>query len=179
MPALIVFSGLPGAGKSKLAESAGQALGIPVFAKDWLEASLRRHGIDHGVDTSGESLPLGYIGYDLLTILATRQLQLNQSVILDSVASTESIRARWRQLAQDHGAAWRVIECICSDESLHRSRLEIRTRNIPDWPELTWAEVERVRSYFAAWTEDRLIVDSVQPFESNLQTVLDYLREGS
>jgi predicted kinase len=39
---LVVFSGLPGTGKSALAEQAGRKLGIPVFAKDWLEATLLR-----------------------------------------------------------------------------------------------------------------------------------------
>ena len=37
---LIIFSGLPGTGKSTLAETAGKDLSIPVFAKDWLEAIL-------------------------------------------------------------------------------------------------------------------------------------------
>ena len=37
---LIIFSGLPGTGKSTLAEAIGQNLGISVFAKDWLEATL-------------------------------------------------------------------------------------------------------------------------------------------
>ena len=39
---LIVFSGLPGTGKSTLAEAVGRHLSIPVFAKDWLEATLLR-----------------------------------------------------------------------------------------------------------------------------------------
>jgi predicted kinase len=42
---LIVFSGLPGTGKSSLAEAVGRALHIPVFAKDWLEATLLRRGL--------------------------------------------------------------------------------------------------------------------------------------
>ncbi|MBX3083476.1 MAG: ATP-binding protein [Anaerolineae bacterium] len=175
MPQLVVFSGLPGAGKSALAEAVGTALGIPVFAKDWLESVLLRHGIDHGLDPAGQPLPLGYVGYDLLTTLAARQLQLGQSVILDSVASTETIRTAWRDLARQYAVHWRVIECICADESLHRSRLGSRQRRIPNWPELTWADVERVKSYYAAWTEDHLIIDSVHPFETNLQIVLDYL----
>jgi hypothetical protein len=33
---LIVLSGLPGVRKSTLAEEAGRALGVPVFAVDWL-----------------------------------------------------------------------------------------------------------------------------------------------
>ena len=89
---LIVFSGLPGTGKSSLAE---------------------------------------------------RQLMLGQSVILDSVAGTETIRRMWRQLAEQYDAGWRVIECICSDESLYCSRLKTRKRNIPGWHELEWSDVEK------------------------------------
>ena len=90
---LIVFSGLPGTGKSTLAESLGRQLDIPVFAKDWLEATL----LHSGLASSEEDKPLGFAGYELLSVLAERQLMLNQSVILDSVASTQAIRDRWHQ----------------------------------------------------------------------------------
>ncbi len=85
---LILFSGLPGTGKSTLAEMLGRELSIPVFAKDWLEATLVRSGLT----STSEDKPLGFVGYELLSVLAERQLRLNQSVILDSVASTQSIR---------------------------------------------------------------------------------------
>ena len=39
---LISFTGLPGAGKSSLAEAVARELGHPVFAKDWLERTLIR-----------------------------------------------------------------------------------------------------------------------------------------
>src|SRR5512135_2971023 len=114
-PRLIVFTGLPGTGKSSLAEAAARELSIPIFAKDWLEATLIRCELKPADSRQG----LGPAGYQLLTTLAERQLHLGQSVILDSVASTLSIRAEWRRLAQTYQAEWRVIECICSDEAAH------------------------------------------------------------
>lgn len=171
----VVFAGLPGSGKSRLAESVGKLLNMPVFAKDWLEGVLKQYGIHHAVDVSGMQQPLGYVGYELLTTLALRQLQLGQSVILDSVVSPPTIRDRWRNLASEYASQWRVIECICSDENLHRSRLESRQRNIPNWHELEWSDVERVKSYYTGWEEERLIVDAVEPFESNLKAVLHYI----
>jgi adenylate kinase family enzyme len=36
---LIIFSGLPGVGKSKLADYASKHLGLPIIAKDWVEAT--------------------------------------------------------------------------------------------------------------------------------------------
>lgn len=169
---IAVFSGLPGTGKSALAESVGQELGIPVFAKDWLEATLLRCELV----PAKEEKPLGSAGYELLTVLARRQLMLGQSVILDSVASTESIRSTWKQLSEEYDAEWLVIECICSDEEVHRARLNTRQRHIPGWHELEWADVERVRKYYTPWNEPRLMIDCVAPFEKNLKIVLDWIK---
>src|SRR5512139_2668767 len=169
---LIIFTGLPGAGKSSIAEAVARNLGIPVFAKDWLEAAL----IHCELQPVEGAPPLGSAGYQLLTILAERQLQLGQSVILDSVASTLTIRAEWRSLAQTYQAKWRVIECTCSDIATHRDRLGGRQRGIPGWHELDWSEVERVKAYYAPWEEERLILDAVKPLEENIAAALHYLR---
>ena len=170
---LIVFSGLPGTGKSSVAEAIGRELGIPVFAKDWLEATLQRCELHSGTD---DTQGLGYASYELLTVLAQRQLELGQSVILDSVASTESIRKKWHGLALAHDATWRVIECVCSNESAHIASLAIRQRGIPGWHELAWSEVERVKVYYAPWQEERLELDMVNPLSENIETALSYLR---
>lgn len=167
---MIVFSGLPGTGKSMLAETLAKRLGFPVFAKDWLEASLLRSGLT----SMGTENRLGITGYDLLTTLGERQLMLGQSVILDSVASTATIRTTWRQLAKQFNADWRVIECICTDESLHRSRLQLRERRIPGWCELTWSDVLGVKERYVDWEEERLSLDMVNPFEENFAKAKAY-----
>lgn len=168
----IIFSGLPGTGKSTLAEAMGKELCIAVFAKDWLEATLLRSGLK----PTSEDKSLSFASYELLTILAERQLMLGQSVILDSVAASPSIRSTWRQLSEQYGAAWRVVECVCSDESLHRLRLKDRKRNIPGWHELEWAEVERVKHYYVPWEGEHLVLDMIRPFEENLSAVKVYCR---
>jgi len=160
---LIIFSGLPGTGKSSLAEAVAKELGIPVFAKDWLEGTLLRSGLKPTL----EDKSLGFAGYELMTVLAERQLILGQSVILDSVAATETIRGTWRQLSKQYGADWRVIECICSDESLHRARLSVRSRNIPGWHELEWSDVEKVMQYYRPWNDERLKLDMTNLYKEN------------
>ncbi len=153
-----------------LAEAVGRELGIPVFAKDWLEAVLLRSKL---VPAETEKQP-GSIGYDLLTVLAERQLSLGQSVILDSVASTVSIRNIWRDLAKKYNADWRVIECVCSNISVHRERLEKRQRRIPGWHELQWFDVEFVQSYYVPWDEERLILDSLNSVDKNILDAVSY-----
>jgi hypothetical protein len=173
---LILFTGLPCTGKSSLAEAVGQKLAIPVFAKDWLEATLLRHGFR---PTGDHCPPLGFFGYELLTTLAERQLRLGQSAILDSVASTTTTRERWRALAASHAAGWRVIECVCSDPQTHRNRLASRRRAIPGWPELQWADVERVAASYAPWREPRLVLDAMYALEENLASALGYIASGA
>jgi predicted kinase len=167
---LILFSGLPGTGKSSLAEAVGRTLKIPVFAKDWIEANL----VTSGLTSNNKDHLLGFAGYNLLTLLAERQLKLQQSVILDCVASTETIRATWKELAERFDANWLVIECICSDENLHRERLTERERGIPGWYELEWKDIENVKSYFIPWCEPRLILDAVNSYETNFSKALAY-----
>jgi len=167
---LIIFSGLPGTGKSTLAEAVGMHLSIPVFAKDWLEATLLRCELL----PSNANRPLGAAGYELLTMLAERQLTLGQSVILDSVAGTQTIRDEWDRLAKRHHARLRVIECVCSDESFHSSHLARRERNIPGWHELAWSDVEKVKSYFLPWSDEHLILDMMDPFEENKSKAIEY-----
>ena len=169
---LILFSGLPGTGKSTLAEAAGREFGFPVFAKDWLEGSL----LDSNIISEDVKSNLGFAGYNLLATLAERQFMLGQSVILDCDASTESIRREWKGLSDRYNADWRVIECICSDMDLHKQRLKERQRDIPGWHELEWPEVERVRSYYVPWNEDRLVLDMVKPYYENLSTALGYCK---
>lgn len=166
---LIVFSGLPACGKSAVAEAVAATLGIPVFSKDWVEAPILRSGA-----ASGEEL--GALGYELLTTLARRQLSFGQSAILDSVASRISIRTVWRELATEHNADWYVIECICSDEAVHRARLANRLRAIGDWPTLEWADVERARRYFEPWSEEHVVLEALHPFSSNVARAIAYVK---
>jgi predicted kinase len=171
---LVVFTGLPGTGKSSLAEGLGRALNLPVLSRDHLAATLHRCEI---TDAHGKGA--GWAAYELLTDLADAQLGLGVSVILDSVATYENVRAAWRALAARRRAHLYIVECMCSDEALWRRRIASRRRDIPGWPELDWDDVEQVRLRFAPWTSERLIVDSVHPIEVNLDRVLAFLKSAS
>jgi predicted kinase len=169
MLVLVLCAGLPGTGKSTLAEALGRALGYPVFAKDWLEAALWRSGISREQGA-------GWAGYELLNTLAESQMRLGQSAILDCVAGREGLRRHWQALADQFGAAFRPVEAVCADLSLHQARLAGRQRGIPGWYELDWAEVERVRADYEAWQTERLVLDMAQPVADNLAAALAYVK---
>ena len=159
----MVFTGLPGTGKSTLAAAAARLLHCPVFAKDVVEAALWRSEIG-----PAQGIPTGWAGYALLTTLAESQLDVGQSAVLDSVATFERIRTRWRELAIARGGAFVTIHTVCSDEVVHRRRVETRRRNIPGWPELTWEHVQEVRSRYEAPKAD-LVLDTMNPLDTNIE----------
>lgn len=173
-PQIIAFAGLPGAGKSTLAEALARVSQTPVFAADWLMGALKPYRVFDGMEE-----PTYLALYDgLVESLVARQLLLGQSAITDSVIN-DGTAERLGRLAAEHDAELRVVECVCSDVELHRSRVEGRKRNIPNWHEIDWDHVERMRTEFPPLTVDRLTVDAVDSIEANLDRVRDYLAAPS
>jgi predicted kinase len=171
-PVLVVLTGLPGTGKSAVADALGAAIPAPVFARDRIEAALWAGGLS-------AELGAGRAAYDVMTALADEQLTVGQPVVLDSVATTATIRDAWRAVATRHAVPMRVIECVCSDAAVHRSRLEQRHRDISGWYELSWSDVEEVASRYEPWPatrdgEQRLVLDAVAPLSANVAAALAF-----
>ncbi|MBB5790812.1 AAA family ATPase [Jiangella mangrovi] len=171
--AVVVFTGLPGTGKSTLADRVAVAMGAPSFAGDWLLGALAPHGVLRGLDRKT------YLRLytDLLTTLITRQLLLGQSAVLDCLVDDETVD-RWRTLTTEHQARLVVVECRCGDVTVHRRRIEGRVRGIPGWHEVDWAHVERMRAEFVPLTDAGVtVVDTVGvTVDEAVARVLDRIR---
>ena len=170
-PTIVVFTGLPGTGKSTLAESLGKRLATPVFAGDWLLGSMK---------PAHEKIALlNPAAYDelyesVLASLLTRQLMLDQSGIADCVLADDAIQ-RLAAAASVNDATLSVIECVCSDVAVHRSRVNGRVRGIPGWHEIDWSHVEHMRSEVGSIRAERLVMDAVQPLKHNEDKVWTYI----
>lgn len=169
---LVLLSGLPGSGKSALGDELGRQLSAAVLSVDPIEAAMLRCGIPRSFAT-------GVAAYEVAAVLAEYQLQLDLTVIGDAVNSLEVGREMWRRAARRADAQVVVIEVVCSDVDLHRSRLAARTRDINGFPEPTWDDVLARRDEWEQWPEDRLVVDSVSPLADNVERVLAHLQLGS
>jgi predicted kinase len=166
---LVVMSGLPGTGKSAIADALGHELGAPVLSVDPIEAAIWRCGIPASFET-------GVAAYEVAAVLAEHQLSLGLTTIVDSVSSVEVAREVWRRAASRAGAELRVIEVVCSDERVHRQRLAGRRRDIEGFPELSWNEVQQRRAEWEPWTGDRLVVDTMCTLGDNCAGALSFLR---
>lgn len=88
----------------------------------------------------------------------------------------DQVLDRWRSLAAIRKASFYAIDCMCSDENLHRSRLAGRRRGIPGWKQtVDWQHVAENRHNQVPWTFDHLLIDSVEPPDRNLEKVLDFV----
>jgi predicted kinase len=163
----VVMAGLPGVGKSSVARGLATKLDLCLFELDRIEAPLLKR-------ISGDTL--GWGGYELLTSLAEDHLALGHSVILDCVTWIRSLRVRWAQLADARKAAFRPIEVRCSDEALHRARLENRPQKassrLADPP---WVRIDEARRLYEPWDTPRLELDSVEPLEDLVRAAVAYV----
>jgi predicted kinase len=166
---LVVMTGLPGAGKSAVADALGAALAAPVLSVDPIEDAIRRAGI-------GTDQPTGYAAYVVADALARRMLALGLTVVIDAANLVAVAQDQWRRLAAECAVPMHVIEVVCSDASLHRNRLESRVRGLTAYAEPTWAEIEKRRATVDPWPEEHLILDSIRPHDANIADALTHLR---
>lgn len=134
---LIVFSGLPGSGKSTLSSALAQRLRIPLLGVDDADAAL-----DHASLT----------GYLVIQSIAARQLRLGLDVIVDAVNPVQPARDAWRTLAGRFGAQLVHVEVVCSDPELHRQRVLARGTS--------WERVLERQAEYEPWREERIVVDT-------------------
>jgi predicted kinase len=141
-PTLVLVTGLPGTGKSTVAEAAAKILGAAVLGHDWAMSGLRPY--QELQDALEAMTPSGHrvVGWSILNALAAAQLRAGRSVVLDGVARKVEIAA-CRGNAQREDSRFVMIGTQCSDRALHRSRIEGRQRSIPNWYEVGWSSVER------------------------------------
>jgi predicted kinase len=151
---LIAMAGLPGAGKTTVADAVTRRTGWPVLAVDPVEAALLAAGITADQPTGlAASLAVG--------ALAEHLLRLGRTVLVDAVNAAPEARARWEDLALRTGTTLVFVEVVCSDPELHRQRLEHRRRDLGDLPEPRWDSLDQRREQLVGWTRPRLVLDSV------------------
>lgn len=146
---LIVFSGLPGTGKTSIARELARRLRATYLRVDTVEQALR------SCETLDE---VRAEGYGTIYRLAEDNLHLGLTVIDDSVNPIDITRDAWAEVACEANVRLVNVEVICSDEAEHRRRVETRSSDIPDLALPTWDKVKN-REYHP-WTEPRIVIDT-------------------
>jgi predicted kinase len=167
------MAGLPGAGKSTVADALGHRLAAPVVSVDPMESAILSAGID-------ADQPTGLAAYLVAERMAEAVLGAGVSVLVDAVNAVEPARNQWYALSRRAGVRVLFVEVICSDREVHRQRLEARRRDLPGMPDLSWPAVEQRLGEYAAWTGDsgaapRVTLDTMRPLDDLIDDVLERL----
>lgn len=147
---LIVFAGLPGAGKTTIARAIARRLNATYLRIDAIEQALRSAGTLKS-DVSTE-------GYAIAYLLAEENLRLGGTVVADSVNPVQASRDAWLSVAGRAAAQAVEVEIVCSDAAEHRRRVEQRSADIPGLTLPGW-EAVKTRDY-APWNRAHIVVDT-------------------
>lgn len=152
---LIMFSGLPGAGKTTIAKALAAKHAATYIRVDEIEHALKQHW--------GDGREIGATGYVVAFAMASSNLKLGNMVVADSVNPVPESRQGWRDAAR--GVRLLEVEVICSDGEEHRRRVEARLPDIDGFKVPTWASV--ASHHYVPWDSSRLILDTAILSESD------------
>lgn len=165
---LIILGGLPGAGKSTVAQALASRIRACYLRVDTIEQAIRTSAPLMKENDVGPS------GYVTLYKLATENLRLGHTVVADSVNPLEITRTAFRNVAAEANSLFIEVEIVCSDIATHRHRAEARLSTVEGLTPPTWDEIQA--RHYERWEPD-LRVDtsqlSVEEAVSRIESLLN------
>jgi predicted kinase len=147
---LVIFSGLPGVGKTTIARELARQIGAMHIRIDSIEQAIRDC-------TPVVAPPLDEAGYRVGYAIAEDNLRIGRTVVADSVNPLLVTRDSWLRVGQNAQVETIEIEIICSDSREHRSRVETRLLDISGL-RLTWEEV--ISREYHPWNREHIVIDT-------------------
>lgn len=137
-----------------MAEGLSRALAVPIFSIDPIEAAMWRSGLS--------PFETGIAAYRIAEAAAAENIAQGLSVIIDAVNPVADARAMWQALAGRYRVQLKSVEVVCSDEAIHKQRIEARIRNIDGMSEVSWDRVLKRKAEYEARTDERMVLDSAE-----------------
>ena len=169
---LVVISGLPGVGKTSVAGITAALMGSVHLSIDVVEEAILSCGLP-------ASWRVGVAAYEAARAAAELNLHLGRSVVVDAVNDSDEARQTWRTAASRTGARLDFVHLVMEDEAEHEQRLRNRDRGLAYVGEPAWADVQRRRAEYAAWSDEVLEFDTTaRTVEEVADALVSWLNRG-
>jgi len=146
----VVFSGLPGVGKTSVARELARVIDAVYLRIDSIEQAVVSSGVVKG--------SLDDAGYRAARAVAVDNLRLGRRVIADAVNPWMLTRDAFRDAGLSAGAQVVEVEVVCTDLEEHRARIEARVSDIPGLRLPDW-EAVMARDY-RPWEREPVRLDT-------------------
>jgi len=166
---LVIFSGLPGTGKSTLADRLARELKWPLLCIDDVIGDVPENA----------GIPFWDSRVAILMDVIETQLKVGLSVIAESVFMNMD-RHRAQELARKYQARFLPIYVFVSDEEIWKDRVTKRYDEMNNKDVATWERIQHQRERFREWEPDTaLFIDSLNSVDQNYETVLNFVTKES
>ncbi|MBN2389026.1 MAG: AAA family ATPase [Anaerolineales bacterium] len=168
-PTFVLFSGLPGTGKSTLADRLARELCWPLLRIDDVAACLP-------AEMDRDTLSFWDQAIAALLLLAEAQLKLGVNLIADSIFMNYD-RFHAQAIARESGACFLPVHTFVSDESVWEQRVNERRAACASAGGIaSWDQVRLQRKGYRPWgAGTALFIDNVRPLDENYAAVLAFV----
>lgn len=167
MNTLVIFSGLPGTGKSTLANRLARELQWTLLSIDDVIGEVPENA----------GIPFWDSKVKILLGLTEVQLELGLSLIVESVFMNMD-RNHVQELAHKYNARFLPIYIYVSDDRVWEQRVTERYNEMNNKDAATWERIQHQRERFREWEPDTaLFIDSLDSVDQNYETILNFVTQ--
>jgi predicted kinase len=164
---LILVCGLPGTGKTTVAEAIARKAKASILSTDILrkEAVFRP---SYGDEEKG-------MVYGMLFSMAEMMLKDSKSVLLDGTFYKKELRDAAREVAAGTRSGFRLVEVVC-DESVVRVRLEKRREAGGSASDADFTVYQKIKRIFEPIEENHFVIDTGSDLEKQIDVLIRNLK---
>ncbi len=156
---LIVITGLPGTGKTTIAEALAEELDAIVFSTDKIRKMIFKKPIYNEMDKK--------IVYNELFLQARSYLSRGKNVILDGTFYSIELRENAKDVGRSLSNSVFFVYCSTPEELL-KERLNMRKDKYSDADYNVYLKMKKI---FEEFQDDVIVVDTSKPVEANIEVI--------
>ncbi len=159
---LILISGLPGTGKSRISRGLAPRLNAVHISSD----SIRKKLLERRTYSEEEKA----LVYSEMLSQASKSLSGGKNVVADATFYKKSLRKEMRKAAEEAGTGFFLVECVLPEEKA-KERISSRKRGDSEAKYREYLIVKEAFEPFES-SEERITIDTSLPVEESVETIL-------